>query len=613
MNNPSALLGCTLDGKYLLEALVGKGGMGAVFRAVHQGTGRTVAVKVIAPELMDQGEYLERFRREAKAAGQLRHPNIVDLTDFGEALLEARPVAYLVMEYLHGWTLAEVLRQERELPLAWVLDLVEQVCAALGAAHARGIVHRDLKPENIWLEPDGRGGSRVKVLDFGLAKTGAARGSASPVAASAGIPELDPDATQRTPARQEELSTLTEVGTILGTPAYMSPEQCRGAGVDARSDLYSLGVVLFQVLAGQTPFTGTSRELLEAHIQARPPRLSELRRDLNPGIGLLVAATLAKDPGDRPESARQFLELFRTYTETGRIGLTKTFHLLVEQPSRFLLPTWLHLLPALALLVPVDLGLLGRSEPARGALPWLLPLWFLALFIGIAVNAVALAAITSKVVRSPLSVLPLSAAWAEPAIIGKNLAFRLQLLLPVVVFGLAFLVLERLRPAGLGRSAAVLLAMAGIGIGSLQFKASKAFPLVAPILALENPGTREALRRGLELLRPLDLRHQRNKLLQVLVPVAFYGFAAGIMLLCLVLPARLQPGSAMSSSFAVLFPVVTLVIGGLLPVTQAAMTLRCLQLIRLSEQTPAEEAQDPFRLRQPGGIRAIISGRPSWP
>ncbi|HEU4834298.1 MAG TPA: serine/threonine-protein kinase, partial [Pyrinomonadaceae bacterium] len=164
----------TLDNKYQIEQLLGKGGMGAVYRATHLGTKRTVAVKVIHPQLSAYDQFVARFRREAEAAGRLRHPNVVDVTDFGIAHTTNGPVAYLVMEYLDGCTLAEIVSEEGALPIAWVIDILEQVCAAVEEAHRAGIIHRDLKPDNIWLEPNGRGGYTVKVLDFGLVKLGGA-------------------------------------------------------------------------------------------------------------------------------------------------------------------------------------------------------------------------------------------------------------------------------------------------------------------------------------------------------------------------------------------------------------------------------------------------------
>src|SRR5438067_501469 len=163
-------VGQVLDDKYRLERLLGQGGMGAVYLATHLGTERYVALKLIAPQFMRNQEFVERFKREARAAGRLRHPNVVDVTDFGFAHAGSESVAYLVMEYLDGCTLSDVLAEETRLPLYWVVDILEQVCSAVEEAHQQGILHRDLKPDNIWLEPNGLGGYPVKVLDFGIAK-----------------------------------------------------------------------------------------------------------------------------------------------------------------------------------------------------------------------------------------------------------------------------------------------------------------------------------------------------------------------------------------------------------------------------------------------------------
>src|SRR3989442_5637698 len=161
-----------LDDKYRLERLLGQGGMGAVYLATPLGTERYVALKLITPQFMRNEEFVERFKREARAAGRLRHPNVVDVTDFGFTRVGPERVAYLVMEYLDGCTLGDVLAEEKRLPLEWVVDILEQVCSAVHEAHLQGIVHRDLKPDNIWLEPNRLGGYRVKVLDFGIAKLG---------------------------------------------------------------------------------------------------------------------------------------------------------------------------------------------------------------------------------------------------------------------------------------------------------------------------------------------------------------------------------------------------------------------------------------------------------
>src|SRR5215212_3980142 len=228
-------VGQVLDDKYRLERLLGQGGMGAVYLATHLGTERYVALKLISPQFMRNNEFVARFKREARAAGRLRHPNVVDVTDFGFAHVESGDVAYLVMEYLDGCTLGDVLSEEKKLPLEWVADILDQVCSAVHEAHQQGIIHRDLKPDNIWLEPNRLGSYRVKVLDFGIAKlaeTGAPSAEDDPAAtiiddvahiASGTNPQLESDTLLR-PAGDEaktqnvKLKVEKAVGTVIQNP-----------------------------------------------------------------------------------------------------------------------------------------------------------------------------------------------------------------------------------------------------------------------------------------------------------------------------------------------------------------------------------------------------------
>src|SRR5262249_15897699 len=207
-------VGQVLDDKYSLERLLGKGGMGAVYLATHLGTDRYVALKLISPQFMRNNEFVERFKREARAAGRLRHPNVVDVTDFGFAHVNEGQVAYLVMEYLDGCTLGDVLAEEKRLPLEWVADILEQVCSAVHEAHNQGIIHRDLKPANIWLEPNRLGSYRVKVLDFGIAKLGPTTETApnEPAATSTIIDNVS----------AVHASADLEVGTLLQSPAQLT-------------------------------------------------------------------------------------------------------------------------------------------------------------------------------------------------------------------------------------------------------------------------------------------------------------------------------------------------------------------------------------------------------
>jgi serine/threonine protein kinase len=320
MSSFGGLEGAILDGKYRVGGLLGRGGMGAVFSAEHLGTGRAVAIKVILPQLVRHPEALERFRREARAAGRLRHPNIVDVTDFGIARVGDNDIAYLVMEYLEGTTVRAFVDTHGRLHPEIVAAIVEQIALALDAAHAAAIVHRDVKPDNVWLIPDGRGGHVVRVLDFGLAKLRDV--VPAPLVATAAIvpdavaavavadAESDPewDATLAfadvpTPAPDSSGAPLTVSGSTLGTPAYMSPEQCRGEIVDHRSDIYSLGVMTYEAIAGNRPFSGNFNELVDAHLHREPERLDRIT-GVSKKVADAVARAMAKSADQRYPSAR---------------------------------------------------------------------------------------------------------------------------------------------------------------------------------------------------------------------------------------------------------------------------------------------------------------------
>jgi len=271
----------TLPGGYVILDLVGIGGMGRVYRAEQRTLGRTVAVKVIHPHLLGDEQAAARFIAEARAASRLNHPHSVGVIDFGKT---DDGQLYLVMEFLRGRDLATVSYEDGPLPIRRILDVLRQTLAALAEAHHFGIIHRDLKPENIILEPLRSGGDFVKVVDFGLAK----------------IIEGPRPAT-----------AITSPGIICGTPDYMSPEQGRGSEIDARSDLYAIGVILFQMLTGRLPFeadTATQVVLMHLSIPAPDPRQVAPERNLPEELAAVVAKSLAKDPKDRWATADEMAE-----------------------------------------------------------------------------------------------------------------------------------------------------------------------------------------------------------------------------------------------------------------------------------------------------------------
>ena len=260
------LIGSVFDGRYRIERKLGAGGMADVYLAEDQELGRRVEIKILNDRHAADDSFIERFRREAKNAAGLSHPNIVSIYDRGEA----EGTYYIAMEFLDGRSLKELIVGRGPAPIKVTIDYARQILAAVGFAHKHGIVHRDIKPHNVLVGPEGR----LKVTDFGIARSGA--------------------------------SQMTEVGSIIGTAQYLSPEQARGAHVDQTSDLYSVGVVLYEMLTGQVPFTGdTPLEIAMKHLSEIPRPPSELRPEVPHDLDSVVLRALAKDPAERYQSAEE--------------------------------------------------------------------------------------------------------------------------------------------------------------------------------------------------------------------------------------------------------------------------------------------------------------------
>ncbi len=394
------MIGEILDGKYRIDRQLGAGGMGNVYLATHLGTTRVVAVKVIAPRWAADPHFLARFQREAQACGRLRHVNIVNVTDFGIAASSRGEMPYLVMELLDGQTLSDFQESQPRPALPLVANLLDQIALALEEAHGHGIVHRDLKPENIWLEPNGRGGYTVKVLDFGVAKMklpgdsqslpAPEQGPAmefgdSPSSASEAetiAMDMRPEARRVEPAAEEAETVAmprvarvassgsfgsdsgqTMPGSLVGTPAYMSPEQALGQEIDFRSDIYSLAVVAYSLVCGELPFSGKTSQLIEFHRSGspRPPAaVVKAPRDVSEAI----LAGLARDPATRPASAVEFARRFHNAVDAEFFALRRARAFLLQ-----------HLATVAFLLIPIYAGLLSAIALAGYLAGKALPEW----------------------------------------------------------------------------------------------------------------------------------------------------------------------------------------------------------------------------------------------
>ena len=335
-----------LDGKYRLDGRLGEGAVGIVYHATHLGLQKVFALKLLKPGPALDPLSVSRFQREAEALGRLRHPHIVDVTDFGIDPGTGAP--YLVMELLEGAPLSELCRTAGPLPLDRALPILAAIAAAVDAAHERGILHRDLKPGNVLLCG---GDEEVKVLDFGLAEI-----SASPsLAAAGGKPE---DLARTADGR------LTATDDLLGTPLYVAPEVIRGGRAGRASDIYSFGVIAYEMLAGRPPFEGPTRDVLAGHLEREPPPGA-----LPTGVWNALRDSLAKDPALRPATAGEVVRRLNTAANYERHARWRR----AEAPRRVLLSALLAAAVPVAGLFPIDVpaverwacDLRIRASPAR--------------------------------------------------------------------------------------------------------------------------------------------------------------------------------------------------------------------------------------------------------
>ena len=282
------LMGAVLADKYMIEEHLGTGGMCDVYRARHVGMDKPVAVKVLKAQLASDPKIAKRFEQEARAASRIHHPHAINVTDYG---IDKEKTPFIVMELVKGDTLGQTLRSTGAFSVERAANILRQICGALEAAHAVGVIHRDIKPENIILaEYDGS--DWVEVVDFGVAK-------------------ILEDVNRR--------GALTGANIIVGTPRYMSPEQCEEKPVDARSDIYSVGIVLYEMLSGEAPFEGdSSTRLLMAHASTPPAPLREKRPDLPAEVEAVVMKALEKDPALRHQSAGEFAREFEQAAGLGQ-------------------------------------------------------------------------------------------------------------------------------------------------------------------------------------------------------------------------------------------------------------------------------------------------------
>lgn len=287
-DQPTLAAGTVLAGRYEIQRMIGEGGMGEVYLARHKTIDKLVAIKLLAPDRARRPKTISRFLQEAKATSKIRHEHIVDITDFGEV----DGLVFIVMEYLDGEDLSAIVKREDRLPWPRAKALTIQILEGLGAAHDAGIIHRDVKPHNCFVSPREHNPEFVKIIDFGIAKL-------------------------RDGSSEEQ---LTQTGAIMGTADYMSPEQGQGVELDGRSDLYSVGIILYRMLTGRVPFKAgnpMATVFLHVHTAPKPPSVECPDAGFGSQVDALVLKALAKDPEERFASAADFIEALKQIQGAG--------------------------------------------------------------------------------------------------------------------------------------------------------------------------------------------------------------------------------------------------------------------------------------------------------
>ncbi|HEY2404697.1 MAG TPA: serine/threonine-protein kinase, partial [Polyangiaceae bacterium] len=299
MNAPNdPLIGTVAAGRYRVLKQLGEGGMGQVYLAEHIAIEKRVALKVLRPEYASKGDIVTRFQQEAISASRIKHPNVLDVFDFGQL---DNGCFYLAMEFLEGNDLADEISRRKVLNPATGIRIALQICRALAAAHTNGVVHRDMKPENVFLQRTGDGEEIVKIVDFGIAL----------------LRSKDDVPTQSKPRR------LTRTGMIFGTPEYMAPEQAGGKHADLRADVYAVAIILYEMFTGAVPFTGeTFLGVLAKHLNERPPPMAVVFPSLaiSPQFQAVIMKGLEKDPATRYQSMSEFAQAIIATPEGSSLG-----------------------------------------------------------------------------------------------------------------------------------------------------------------------------------------------------------------------------------------------------------------------------------------------------